>query len=132
MSAQIDQQRIERFINEITRCFGASPESIILLQVELEMDYDSTNRGVLFRENEKQSDNDRDYSGSINCGGTEYWLSGWIKTSKKGTKFVSLSVKPKEERTRSGGGSSKRDMDDDIPFAPEWRGGGGRARRNNH
>src|SRR5262249_15620592 len=42
-----------------------------------------------------------------------YWLSGWVKTSKKGTKFLSLSVKPKG--ATAGGGSVKRD-DSEIPF----------------
>jgi hypothetical protein len=76
--------------------------------------YDNRNRGALFSERDKKTkDDDRDYSGSINVEGTEFWLSAWIKTSKKGTKFLSLSVKPKEER--SGGGSPKRD-DSEIPF----------------
>jgi hypothetical protein len=79
--------------------------------------FDNTNRGVLFSERDKKSkDDDRDYSGSINIDGTEYWLSAWIKTSKKGTKFLSLSVRAKEEQADSGGGSRKPDMDDSIPF----------------
>ena len=83
--------------------------------------FDNNNRGVLFSERDKKTkDDDLDYSGSIDIDGAEYWLSAWIKTSKKGNKFLSLSVKPKDE-ARSGGGSPKRDMDDDIPFAPEWR-----------
>jgi hypothetical protein len=80
------------------------------------MEYDNTNRGVLFSERDKKTkDDDRDYSGSINIDGTEYWLSAWIRTSKKtGQKFMSLSVKPKEERAPSNEG--RRDMDDQIPF----------------
>jgi len=78
--------------------------------------FDNTNRGVLFSERDKKTkDDDRDYSGSINIGGCEFWLSGWIKVSKKGQKFLSLSVKPKDD-ARSGGGSITRDMDDSIPF----------------
>ena len=81
-------------------------------------DYDNTNRGVLFSERDKKTkDDDRDYSGSINIHGTEYWLSGWIKTSKKtGGKFLSLSVKPKQEKTPTPATARKRDMDDEIPF----------------
>jgi hypothetical protein len=41
------------------------------------------NRGALFRE-QKEKETDHDYSGTINIGGVEYWLSGWVKTSKKG------------------------------------------------
>ena len=58
--------------------------------------YDDTNRGVLFKNNRKEADNHPDYTGNINVGGVDYWLSAWIKTSAKGTKYMSLSVQPKE------------------------------------
>ena len=48
MSAQIDA-----FIKEITRCFGAPPASITLRQGKTEMDYDNTNKGALFRNDDK-------------------------------------------------------------------------------
>ena len=64
--------------------------------------YDNSNRGALFKDEHKAKPEDRDYSGSINIGGTDYWLSGWVKTSQKGAKFLSLSVKPK----RSGRGQT--------------------------
>lgn len=87
-------------------------------------EYDNTNRGVLFKNDQKDpnDDRDRDYGGQINIEGTEYWLSGWIKTSKAGNKFMSLSVKPKEERSASQQASRRqaasraREMDDEIPF----------------
>jgi hypothetical protein len=76
------------------------------------VNYDNTNRGVLFKETRaKEKDGDRDYSGQINIAGREYWLSGWKKTSAKGTQFLSLSIKPKD-----GGSTSKPDMDDEISF----------------
>ena len=72
--------------------------------------YDNLNRGALFNcRADKKSDDDRDYSGTINIEGREYWLSGWLKVSKKGTKFVSLAVKAKETPT-------KNDFDDDVGF----------------
>jgi uncharacterized protein (DUF736 family) len=58
--------------------------------------YDNTNRGVLFKNDDKQEDSHPDYRGSINVGGEEFWISGWIKESKKGGKFMSLSIKPKD------------------------------------
>src|SRR5262249_46637534 len=76
-------------------------------------DFDNTNRGVLFNERDKkQTDKDRDYGGRINIDGTEYWLSGWLKTSKKGLKFLSLSIRPKEVESSG----AKVDIDDQIPF----------------
>lgn len=93
-------------------------------------DYDNTNRGALFKNDDKQSDSHPDYKGSIDVDGDEFWLSAWIKTSKAGKKYMSLSIKPKEERTERerGGGhgrsapqpASSEFQDDEIggiPFA---------------
>lgn len=60
-------------------------------------EYDNTNRGVLFKNDRKEQDNHPDYKGSINVGGQEFWLSAWIREGERG-KFMSLSVKPKEQR----------------------------------
>lgn len=92
-------------------------------------DFDDTNRGVLFKKRDKASDRHPDYEGKINVNGTEYWLSAWIKDSKKtpGQKFMSLSVKPKEAPAAAPPQETERqapppsrtgrgDMDDEIPF----------------
>jgi hypothetical protein len=111
---------IEAFINETTRCFGAPPASVVLRRGETEMEYDNTNRGALFRNDDKdQNDNqDRDYFGSLDIEGTEYWLSGWVRTSKKsGKKYLSLSVKPKIEKpAESERKSPAENFGDEIPF----------------
>lgn len=60
-------------------------------------DYDNTNRGVLFKNNKKETEKHPDLSGSININGTEHWLNAWRKTSQNGNTFISLSIgKPKE------------------------------------
>jgi len=86
-------------------------------------EYDNTNRGALFRNDRKQQDTHPDHQGSINVGGVDYWLSAWVKTSKKGQKFFSLSVKPKEQRPgdhheppNTPPPRSNGDFDDDNPF----------------
>ena len=62
------------------------------------MDFDNSNRGVLFK-NDKQGNEKRpDYQGSLNVNGQDFQLSAWIKASKKGDKYMSLSVQPKRER----------------------------------
>lgn len=95
-------------------------------------EYDNTNRGVLFKNDRKESDKHPDYKGNVNVNGVEFWLSAWIKESTKG-KFMSLSVQPKDAQqtaptprrpdpVSSGPGHlRKNDMDDDIPFGPEFR-----------
>ena len=88
------------------------------------MEYDNTNKGVLFK-NDKDGGNPNwpDYKGSININGTEFWLSAWIKKSKEGKAFMSLSIgdakqkqaAPQSKRTpapKDGG----LDMDNDVPF----------------
>jgi uncharacterized protein (DUF736 family) len=59
------------------------------------MEYDNNNRGSLFKNDRKDDAKFPDYKGSINVDGTDYWLSAWIKVSKDGQKFMSLSVKNK-------------------------------------
>lgn len=81
------------------------------------MSYDNTNSGVLFKNDRKEKDTHPDYKGSINVGGTEYWLSSWIKTGQKG-KFMSLAITPKDAPKEQPNPSAPARMeeDDDIPF----------------
>ena len=85
------------------------------------MQYDNSNRGAIFKNDDKQQDNHPDYKGSINVNGVDLWISGWLKTSEKtGKKFMSLSVKPKDEKptkqTLKSKSSGFDDMNDDVPF----------------
>jgi hypothetical protein len=78
--------------------------------------YDDTNRGAIFRNNDKHKDTDRDYSGTLNVGGVEYWLSGWVKTSKAGQKFLSLSVKRKDAEVKKAAAQYRDDFEDNVAF----------------
>jgi hypothetical protein len=113
MSAQIDA-----FVNEITRRFGAPPASVVLRRGETKMEYDNTNRGALFRNDDKDpnDDKDRDYAGTLDVEGTEFWLSGWIRTAKSGRKYLSLSVKPKQDKPPASKEPRADDFNDEIPF----------------
>ena len=82
------------------------------------MEYDNNNRGSLFKNDRKDDAKFPDYKGSINVEGTEYWLSAWIKLSKDGQKFMSLSIKNKNadaslNKPKKG---IKQEYDADIPF----------------
>lgn len=77
--------------------------------------------GSLFKNDRKTADTHADYTGSLKIDGKEFWLNAWIKDGGKG-KYMSLSLKPKEEQRKqdpisSGRGADRNsDMNDDIPF----------------
>lgn len=89
-------------------------------------DYDNTNRGALFKNDRKEKDTHPDYKGLLNVGGVDHWLDAWLKTDKNGKKFMSVSVKPKEQRAPEPAPRAPQrqapaktgfdDMDSDIPF----------------
>ena len=103
-------------------------------------EYDNTNSGALFKNDNKESERHPDYKGSLNVGGVDHWVSSWIKVSKSGQRYMSLSVKPKDEREQSSSAEvvrgdtiqprpaastrpfaspprgDFRDMEDDLPF----------------
>jgi uncharacterized protein (DUF736 family) len=78
------------------------------------MNYDNTNSGALFRNEKKASEKHPDYRGDINVDGKDFWVSAWVKTSKKGTKFMSLSVTEKESVQKVAPVAD--DFDEDLPF----------------
>ena len=83
------------------------------------MTYDNSNRGAIFKNDDKQQDNHPDYKGSLNVNGVDLWVSGWLKTSEKtGKKFMSLSVKPKDEKSSKPAAKPQKtvEFDDDVPF----------------
>lgn len=86
--------------------------------------YDDRDRGALFKNDDKQSERHPDYKGQINVGGTEYWISAWLKTSKGGMKYMSLAVTPKQAREHKSGTANppartaapEPEFSDEIPF----------------
>lgn len=75
-------------------------------------EFDNTNSGALFRNDRKETDKHPDYRGEINVDGVDYWISSWLKTSSKGTKFMSLAVTPKDDKPAK----PQKQIDDDVPF----------------
>jgi hypothetical protein len=75
-------------------------------------DYDNRNRGVLLTH--------PDYCGRLNVDGVDLRLSAWLKTSKNGMKYMSLSVKPQnadtaQSKKAAGGGARPQDFNDERP-----------------
>ena len=83
------------------------------------MEFDPTNRGSLFKNEKKESDKHPDMNGTLNVNGKEYWISGWKKTSKAGTGYISISIRQKEEQTRQVSQPTRRskpEFDDPLDF----------------
>lgn len=78
------------------------------------------NSGVLFKNDRKETDNHPDYKGWGMVSGVEVWVSAWVKKSKQGKMYMSLSIKPKGEKQEqpSATAAEKQEefVDDDIPF----------------
>jgi hypothetical protein len=68
------------------------------------------NSGSLWVNDRKDRDEHPDRTGSLMVAGTEYWLNGWLKKTKDGKPYLSLSVKPKSDT------GPKPAIDDEIPF----------------
>lgn len=85
------------------------------------MSYDNNNSGVLFRNDKKTTDKHPDYKGNAEVGGVAFWVSGWIKQSKAGAKFMSLRFEPKEQQASKP--VAELDNCDDIPFLRQRRSG---------
>ncbi len=95
------------------------------------MAYDNTNRGSIWKNEKKETDSHPDFTGSLNVDGVDYWVSAWRRKEGAAEKApaLSFSVKPKEQKSaganvapqRKVGGISDAAMDDEIPFAAEFR-----------
>ncbi len=61
-------------------------------------DYDNTNRGSIWKNEKKERDTHPDFTGSLNVGGVEYWVSAWKRKEGAPAKApaLSFSVKPKD------------------------------------
>lgn len=78
------------------------------------------NSGVLFKNDRKEKDTHPDYTGTGLIGGTDYYISAWLKDGKKG-KFFSFAFKPKQETGQKAMQQARAQVDDDfgdpeIPF----------------
>ena len=85
--------------------------------------YDDTNRGALFVNDKRQSENQPNAKGSLNVEGVEYWVSAWTKVSKNGAKYQSIALTRKEQQSapqqapqQASQPAPSVDFDDDMPF----------------
>jgi hypothetical protein len=77
--------------------------------------------GAMFRNDRKSAANQPDMRGTVMIGGVEMEISAWEKTTKNGSKFLSVAVKPKGEyksKPQQAGKSFPLTdaKEDDLPF----------------
>lgn len=78
------------------------------------MNYDNTNKGVLFSNQKKQSEKHPDYTGNININGVEHWLSAWVNRSNNGKSYMSLSIGEPKDQQQGHKQSHQFQQDDDF------------------
>ena len=78
------------------------------------------NSGALFVNDKGSNDKRPDRTGRAMIGGKLYRVSGWMKKDKSGSPYLSLSFTEHDGAKRQGGTAAM--ADNDVPFAPEWRG----------
>lgn len=106
-------------------------------------EYDNRNRGALWGNRDKQQENHPDFKGELDVDGRKYWVSAWKRREDASPKApaLSFSIKPKEDQPQREAPISQRaqaqvrrpdpistgrprhddELDDQIPFAPEFR-----------
>lgn len=89
-------------------------------------DFDNTNRGAIWKNDEKQEDKHPDFKGSLNVNGVEFWVSAWKREDGASAKAPALSfrIQPKDDKAKAAPSNPNQgpkrgndDMDgDSIPF----------------
>lgn len=87
------------------------------------MAFDNTNRGAIWKNDDKREEGHPDFKGSLNVNGQEFWVSAWKRKEGAASKTpaLSFSIKPKDEREQRAEPKARtaeknRDMNDEIPF----------------
>jgi hypothetical protein len=109
----------DAFINEVTRVFGApAPGSIIIRrQQEAKMAFEQKdNSGSVWVNDRKDQDTHPDRTGSARIDGTDYWVNGWLRKTKDGKPYLSLSFKAKQDKPVASKKPRADDLNDAIPF----------------
>lgn len=78
-------------------------------------EYDNNMTGVVFKNKRKETEKHPDYTGTTTIDGVEYWASYWLKTSKTGETFMSVSYKRKDDQSSSKPAPSNDKQDSFIP-----------------
>ena len=81
--------------------------------------FDNTNRGAIWKNEDKKTDTQPDFKGSINVDGKEFFLNAWKRKDGASPKSpaLSLSVMEKtEQKMPENVAQTSIQKDDEIPF----------------
>ena len=80
--------------------------------------YENKLSGALFRNEKGDNPSRPDYKGSFTDeNGKEFWVSAWVKKSKDGSQFLSMSMQPKEVKTKEHTPSQEYEQEGEgLPF----------------
>ena len=83
--------------------------------------YDNTNRGSIRKNEKKEKDPHPDFTGSLNVGGVEYWVSAWKRKPDANPKApaLSFSIKPKDEQQAPSAAQQQHQHAKANGYAPE-------------
>lgn len=59
------------------------------------------NRGTIFDNDRKETEQHPDFTGSANIGGVLFWVNGWAESTRTGARKLSLSFKRQDEQAPS-------------------------------
>ena len=68
------------------------------------MEHDNTDRGAIWPNKDKKTDKHPDFTGRLNVGGVEYWVSAWKRKEGDNPRGPSLrfAITPKDEADKRG------------------------------
>jgi len=80
--------------------------------------FDNTNRGSIWKNEKKTTENHPDFTGSIDVDGKEFWVSAWKRKADANPKApaLSISIQPKEPMANTVTATATEFNDDPIPF----------------
>ena len=77
---------------------------------------DHTNRGSIWMNDKKETENHPDFTGSLNVEGKEYWVSAWKRKPDANPRAPALSFSIKLKEVKAPVQDAAPEFDDPIPF----------------
>ena len=82
------------------------------------MNYDETNRGAIWKNDNKEKETHPDFKGSVNVDGREYWVAAWRRAdgASPSSPALKFSIQPKEDQQQPQSAPVTNTQEEDVPF----------------